>query len=81
MFEVFACLSRYGQRLDLEIAKETGMPLEEVRKQLLALAATGAVISCSVTRFERGKRTEAWQCRISGYVPPPASGRKATARS
>lgn len=81
MFEVFDCLSRYGQRLDLEIAKETGMPLEDVRKQLLALAATGAVISCRVTRFERGKRIEAWQCRISGYVPPPAPGRKATARS
>lgn len=81
MLEVFACLSQYGQRLDIEIAKETGMPLEEVRKQVLALAATGAVISCRLTRFENGKRIDAWQCRISGYVPPPAPGRKATARS
>ena len=81
MLEVFACLSQYGQRLDIEIAKETGMPLEEVRKQVLALAATGAVISCRLTRFENGKRIDAWQCRISGYVPPPAPGRKATASS
>jgi transcription initiation factor IIE alpha subunit len=81
MFEVFACLTKYGQRLDLEIAKETGIPLEEVRKQLLALIATGAVISCSLTRFHNGKRIDAWQCRVSGYVPPPAPGRKATARS
>ena len=81
MSEVFACLSRYGQRLDLEIAKETGMPLEEVRKQLHSLAATGAVISCRLTRFEHCKRIDAWQCRISGYVPPPAPGRKPTARS
>ena len=81
MFEVFACLSRYGQRLDLEIAKETGIPLEEVRKQLLALAATGAVVSCHLTRYQNGERIDAWQCRISGYVPPPAPGRKATARS
>ena len=81
MFEVLACLSKYGQRLDLEIAQETGMPLEEVRKQLLALAATGAVISCTLTRFHNGKRIDAWQCRASGFVPPRAPGRKPTAKS
>lgn len=81
MVEILECLKKHGQRLDLEIAKETGVPLKTVREELTALAATGAVITCSLTRFERGKRIEAWQCRISGYVPPPAPGRKASPKS
>ena len=77
LVEILDCLKKYGQRLDLEIAKETGVPLEQVRERLAALAATGAVITCSLTRFEKGRRIEAWQCRVAGYVPPPAPGRKA----
>jgi len=75
--EIMDCLKKYGQRLDLEIARETGVPLATVRERLVALAATGAVITCQLTRFEKGKRIEAWQCRVSGYVPPLAPGRKA----
>ncbi len=70
------CLKKYGQRLDLEIAKEMGVPLAMVRQRLADLAATGAVIMCNLTRFENGKRIDAWQCRVSGYVPPLAPGRK-----
>ena len=76
MVEVLACLRKHGQRLDVEIAKEIGVPLATVRTGLADLAATGAVIMCSLTRFEKGKRLDAWQCRVSGYVPPPAPGRK-----
>ena len=76
MVQVLECLKKYGQRLDLEIAQETGMPLAAVRKRLESLAATGDVIMCSLTRFDKGKRIQAWQCRVSGYVPPPAAGRK-----
>ena len=76
--EIFDCLRRYGQRLDLEIAQETGVALEIVREHLASLAATGAVISCSLTRFEKGTRIDAWLCRVSGYVPPRAPGRKPT---
>lgn len=72
-------LKKYGQRLDLEIAKEMGLPLAVVRQKLTALAATGAVITCTLTRFEDGKQIDAWQCRVSGYVPPLAPGRKAKA--
>ena len=60
-----------------EIAKEMGMPLATVRQRLTGLAATGAVITCNLTRFEGGKRIDAWQCRVSGYIPPVAPGRKA----
>jgi predicted ArsR family transcriptional regulator len=77
MTDILECLKKYGQRLDVEIANETGVPLATVRERLVALAATGAVIICHLTRFEKGKRIEAWQCRVSGYVPPPAPGRKA----
>jgi predicted ArsR family transcriptional regulator len=77
VIEILQCLKKYGQRLDLEIAKEMGMPLATVREQLADLTATGAVIMCNLTRFENGKTIEAWQCRVSGYVPPLAPGRKA----
>ena len=77
MVEVLECLKKYGQRLDLEIARELKMPLATVRERISGLAATGAVITCSLTRFEGGKRIDAWQCRVSGYVPPQAPGRKA----
>ena len=77
MVEVLQCLKKYGQRLDYEIAKEMGMPLATVRQRLASLAATGAVITCNLTRFEGGKTIEALQCRVSGYVPPLAPGRKA----
>jgi hypothetical protein len=77
MSDILECLKKYGQRLDSEIAKETGVPVAEVRKRLARLAASGEIMMCNLTRFENGKRIEALQCRVSGYVPPPAPGRKA----
>ena len=77
MSETLQCLKKYGQRLALEIAKEMGVPLATVRQRLAGLAATGAIITCNLTRFEHGKRIDAWQCRVSGYVPPLATGRRA----
>ena len=78
MSEVLECLKKHGQRLDTEIAAETGVPLATVRHRLATLAASGAIITCHLTRFNNGKRVEALQCRVSGYVPPLAPGRKAT---
>jgi predicted ArsR family transcriptional regulator len=77
MVDVLECLRNHGQRLDLEIADETGLPLETVRQRLMALVAAGDIIMCRLTRFKNGVRTEAWQCRVSGFVPPRAPGRKA----
>ncbi|HTS20353.1 MAG TPA: hypothetical protein VMN79_00970 [Casimicrobiaceae bacterium] len=78
MTQVLECLTKHGQRLDSEIAEEIGVPLAKVRQQLASLAATGEIITCNLTRFEKnGKRIEALQCRVSGYVPPLAPGRKA----
>ena len=76
MIEILQCLKKYGQRLDLEIAQEMDVPLATVRRRLVSLAATREVIMCNLTRFENGKRIDAWQCRVSGYIPPVAPGRK-----
>jgi DNA-binding IclR family transcriptional regulator len=77
--EILDCLKQYGQRLDSELAEETGVPLAKVRQRLAELAATGAIITCNLTRFEHGKRIDGLMCRMSGWVPPPAPGRKAKA--
>jgi DNA-binding IclR family transcriptional regulator len=77
MTEVLHCLRKYGQRLDSELAEETGVPIAKVRQRLAELAATGAVITCKLTRFEQGERVDGLLCRMSGWVPPPAPGRKA----
>jgi len=74
--ETMKCLKEHGQRLDLEIAREIGMPLATVRQQLTVLADSREAIVCKTIRFENGKKIEAWQCRVSGFVPPPAPGRK-----
>lgn len=75
MVDVLDCLRKYGQRLDLELAKETGLPLEAVRGQLTALAASGDIMMFRLTQFQNGKRIESWQCRVSGYAPPRVAGR------
>lgn len=76
MTEILQCLKKHGQRLDLEIAKELRVPLGTVRQHLTALAASREAIVCKTIQFEKGRQFEAWQGRISGFVPPSAPGRK-----
>jgi transcription initiation factor IIE alpha subunit len=79
--EILDYLKKHGQRLDSEIAKEMGMPLAMVRQKLTALANTREAILCTLTRFENDKRIDTWQCRVSGFVPPAAPGRKPKPKS
>ena len=74
---VLSHLKKHGQLLDLEIASATGIALAEVRRSLADLTTRGEISQCSVTHFNGDKRVEGFQCRISGYVPPVAPGRKA----
>ena len=76
--EVLECLRKHGQLLDLEIAEEIGASLESVRKSILRLTASGDVIKCTLTRYDGARRIDAWQCRVAGYVPARAPGRKPT---
>ena len=41
MSDVLQCLKKHGQRLDLEIAEETRVPLATVRERLSELSAAG----------------------------------------
>ena len=70
------CLKKWGQRLDREIAEETGISVIDVRERFATLSATGEVIACKLTRFENGKPIDIVMYRASGYFPPPAPGRK-----
>ena len=57
------------------------LPLATVRSRLAELGATGAVVVCSLTRYDGGTTIEALECRLSGFVPKPAPGRKAQAQN
>ena len=69
-------LKKHGQLLDSEISASTKIPLEQVRSAIAELARQGEISQCAVTRFRNGKAIEGVQCRISGYYPPAAPGRK-----
>jgi DNA-binding IclR family transcriptional regulator len=76
MNEILQYLKTHGERLDAEIAEAVGMSLAKVRIQLSELAAKGEVMSYQSTRFENGKKIEGIRCRIAGFIPPSAPGRK-----
>ena len=52
------------------------VPLATVRKRLAELSAAGDVVTCQLTRYGGSKTIAAWQCRVSGYVPALALGRR-----
>ena len=81
MTETLQCLKKHGQRLDLEIAKETRTPLATVRQHLTALAESREAIVCKTIQFSNGRPVEAWQGRISGFIPAAAPGRKPQPRT
>lgn len=76
MEKILQYLKDHGERLDAEIAAETGISLETVCLHLSELAAKGEVIMCRTTRYIDGKTTEGMLCRISGFVPQASPGRK-----
>ena len=80
MTETLQCLKKHGQRLDLEIAKETRASLATVRQHLTALAESRQAIVCKTIQFEKGRQFEAWQGRVSGFIPPASPGRKPKAK-
>jgi len=80
MNEILQYLKTRGERLDSEIAEATGIRLAKVRLHLSELTAKGEVMSCLSTRFEKGKKIEGIKCRLAGYIPPAAPGRKSKAQ-
>ena len=74
--KVLEHLKKHGQLLDFDIATAINMPLADVRASLTELSARGDISRCSVTSYVKGKAIEGFQCRVSGYIPRPAPGRK-----
>jgi DeoR/GlpR family transcriptional regulator of sugar metabolism len=79
MQEILQYLKQHGERLDSDIATATGISLAQVRQSVSELSARGAVMVCRSIRFENGKEIDGMLCRMSGYIPPAAPGRKSKA--
>lgn len=76
MKEILQYLKTHGERLDTEIAEATGISLTDVRLHLSELAAKGEIMVCHLIKFEKGKKVEGISCRLAGFIPPAAPGRK-----
>jgi len=76
---VFIYLKKHGQLLDSEIALGTGLSLENVHQSIAELSAAGDISRCTTTSFVDGKPIQGFQCRVAGYIPKPAPGRKPAA--
>lgn len=76
MNEILQYLKTHGERLDAEIAQAVGLSLAKVRVELVEMTAKREIMSYQSTKFDNGKKIEGMRCRISGFVPPAAPGRK-----
>ena len=56
------------------------LPLATVRGRLAELSATGAVVMCTLTRYEGDRTIEALECWLWGHAPKVAPGRKVQAQ-
>lgn len=80
MNEILQYLKKNGEQLDTEIAVATGISLANVRRHLSELTSKNEVVACHTIRFVKGKKVEGMTCRVAGYTPPAAPGRKSKAQ-
>ena len=76
MNKILDYLKAHGETLDTDIATATGLSVDEIRLQLTELATNHEVMVCQSTRYVKGKMIESLSCRISGFIPKAAPGRK-----
>ena len=76
MKEILQYLQKHGERLDKEIADAVGISLAQVRAHLAEMTAKGEVMAYHSIKFENGKKIEGIRCRLAGFIPPAAPGRK-----
>jgi transcription initiation factor IIE alpha subunit len=76
MSAILQYLKSHGEKLDTEIAEATGLSVEAIRIQLIELSANNEVMVCQSTRYVKGNKIESVSCRISGFIPKAAPGRK-----
>lgn len=80
MIGILQHLKLHGESSDDEIAVATGISKAFVLAYLSELAAKNEVVLCNSIRFEEGNRFEGIRCRLSGYIPKTAPGRKSKAK-
>ena len=80
MSDILQYLKHHGEQLDSQSAAATGISIAKVRNSVSELAARGEVVVCRSIRFKEGKQIDALLCRLSGFTPPAAPGRKAKAQ-
>lgn len=78
--QILKYLSTQGERLDTEIAAAIGSSIAQTRRHLSELTAAGQIMSCLTIKYEKGKKIEGISCRMVGYVPKAAPGRKSKAQ-
>ena len=76
MKKILDYLNKHGERSDKEIAAATGIPLTDLHLNLTELKAKKQIMLCDSIKYVKGKEVKATICRISGYIPPAAPGRK-----
>jgi transcription initiation factor IIE alpha subunit len=76
MQAILEYLKNSGEGLDSEIAAATGLSLAKVRLGVTELHDRKAITMCRSIRYENGKEIDSILCRISGFIPTPAPGRK-----
>jgi hypothetical protein len=76
MKDILQYLKTHGERLDTEIAAALGLSLATARTRLSQLAADREVMVCHSIRYEQGRQIEGIKCRLAGFIPPAAPGRK-----
>lgn len=76
MKKILQYLKNHGEQLDTEIAAATGISLASAHLHLSELAAKGEVVACHSIKFDKGKKIEGISCRLTGYIPSAAPGRK-----
>ena len=56
--KILQMLTKQGERLDIEIAKTIGLPLNDTRAYLEEMTADGRIMSCVTSRLDSGSLTQ-----------------------
>lgn len=76
MNEILQYLKLHGERRDTEIAKATGISLDQTHRHLAELTTKGEVMSYLSIKFENGKKIESISCRLVGFSLKSKPGAK-----
>lgn len=78
MNPILQYLKKHGERSDKEIAEALDIPLADLHTQLAEHKDRNQVMLYHSTKYVKGKEVKAIVCRIAGFIPPAAPGRKST---